>query len=218
MSDLFKKLNTLVKASLNDLLGEQGDASRPRRVSPEKLGSNIDREVVLLRQRVNEALAYEDELQARLQTVEDEVSRLDQAADDAVAAGDEAKARYLIDQMKRAQQRSAITEADLREHRAVTQELMQRVNMLDAAVADARHAEDTKEQAGTPSEQTSVQTGPVLSDVLRDAREKIAQMGDLIAARSDVQASSPSVETAPPEESDSIDDDLDNRRQRLSKR
>jgi hypothetical protein len=38
-----------------------------------------------------------------------------------------------------------MAEADLREHQLVTQELIQRVNTLEAAVADARRAQEERE-------------------------------------------------------------------------
>src|SRR5215213_8718878 len=136
MSDLFKKLNILVKSSLNDLIGDPG-STRRRPLTPAHLGKDIDREIAALRQRINEALDYEDGLKQRVQQLQDEVTRLDQQADGAVASGNDDNARYLVEQMQRAQQRLTMAEADLRDHRLVTQELITRVNTLDAAVADA---------------------------------------------------------------------------------
>jgi phage shock protein A len=212
MSDLFKKLNVLVKAGINDLLGEENTVGSPQRRSlrPEQLGKDIDREIESLRKRINEALDYEGELQAKVRSVRDEVARWDAQADKAVAANNDAVARHAIDQMQSAEQRLAMAESDLHAHRIVTQELIERVNMLEAAVADARRAQADKEPETTP--QTSIQTaGQALSDVLRDAREKIAGMGELINARQDVDT--------PVEKADdqSVEDDLARRRERLSK-
>jgi phage shock protein A len=209
MNDLFKKLNVLVKAGINDLLGEESLADRSRRqpLRPEQLGKDIDREIASLRQRINEALDYEGELQAKVRAVEEEVARWDTQADELVAAGNASGARHAIDQMRGAQQRLAMAESDLHEHRVVTHELIERVNMLEAAVADARRAE--AEKAVEPA-QISIQTaGQALSDVLRDVREKIAGMGDLISARQET----PAEETS----DQSVEDDLVRRRERLSK-
>jgi phage shock protein A len=211
MADLFKKLNVLVKSSLNDLIG---DATSPRRrVSPERLGSDIDGEVAALRKRINEAVDYESGLQARVRQLETEVAGLDQQADDFVNAQDDVNARYTIEQMKRAQQRLAMAEADLRDHRFVTQELIQRVNTLEAVVADARRAQAAN---ATETEPPIEERGPgrLLSDVLREAREKIASMGDVLVSKDEVSSSAA---PAAPADEQTINDDLERRRQRLSK-
>jgi phage shock protein A len=209
MNDLFRKLNVLVKAGINDLLGEDLAQSR-RSVTPQKLGKDIDREIVALRERINEALAYEDELQAKVRTLSEEVARWDKQADEAVTAGNETVARHAIDQMQGAQQRFAMAESDLHEHRIVTQELIQRVNLLDAVVADAHRAQaeiqsNVQEQVGGQS------TGQALSDVLRDARQKIASMGDIVTTRQELS----STKDKPAQQA--VDDDLARRRERLSK-
>jgi phage shock protein A len=210
MADLFKKLNVLIKAGLNDILPEPPD---PRRTDqPVRLGKDIDREVGALRQRVNEAIQYEEKLQAQARVLRDEVARWDQQADEAVARGNDAVARHAIDQMKRAEQRLTMAEADLREHQLVTEDLMRRVNGLEAVVADAR-----RQQAQHPTPDAA----PVqaIADVLRSAREKIAEMGDLLAARDEVnsQTTPPAVQAADAAASAAVDDDLARRRQRLSK-
>jgi phage shock protein A len=231
MNDLLKKLNVLVKAGINDVLGEVRSGELPRKaLSVFQLGSDIDREVSMLRGRINDALAYEDELQARITALESEVADWDAKADAAVATGDDVNGRYFIDQMHRTQQRFAMAEADLRDHQQVTQELISRVNMLEAAVADARRAEAEKEAEAKskeasvedsatshdPAEQSdNLPRGQVLSDVLRDVRERVNQMGDLIAAKDEVQQAAPPGELSVSDST--VDDDLEARRQRLSK-
>lgn len=231
MNDLFKKLNVLVRASINDVLGEDLAVGQPRRrpLTPEKLGKNIDREIVSLRERINEALAFEDELQKRAQSIQDEVARWDQQADEAVAAGNEAVARHAVEQMQLAQQRLAMAESDLHEHQLVTQELIQRVNMLEAAVADARRAQEAEKQqaaeappapaevSASPDNAVILPRVPSLSDVLRDAQDKISRMGDLVSAQQEMNAPSPAEEAAEAAQKEHIEDDLETRRQRLSK-
>ncbi len=209
MNDLLKKLNMLVKTSLNDVLTEAGEL-RPGRLLSNRLGKDIDREVASLRSSVNEALSYEDELRARLQSLEAEIASWDEKADAAVSARDDVNARYAVDQLNRARQRAAMAEADLRDHQRVTQELILRVNNLEAAVADAHRAET---ESSPPAE--AIQPGQMLSDVLRDMREKISHMGDLIAAKEEITPTpAPPV---PPTDEKTVDDDLADRRQRLSK-
>lgn len=219
MSDFFKKLNTLVKASIHDLLGD--DSGAPRR-KPSIRDMPDERDIGTLRQRINEALTYEDELAARVQALQAEIAQWDSQADEAVAAGREEAGRYAIQQMQLAQQRLAMAESDLREHQLVTQELILRVNELEAAVADARRAQET--EAADPDAEVAQSrleraVGERASHVLRDMREKINEMGDLISARGEV-AESASVEQQVSDVVDekAVEDDLARRRDRLSKK
>ena len=191
MTDLFKKLNILLRSSLSE---RRTDSSPP-------LSRDAERDVAALRLRINEALSYEDELKARVQALEEEVARWDAEADRFVSAGNDASARYAVEQMQRAQQRLTMATADLRDHQWVTQELIQRVNVLDAAVADARRAQA---DADPPS------TG--LGDVLRDARGTIATLGDTLASS---REAAPTADT--PVDAQAVNDDLESRRRRLSK-
>ncbi len=222
MNDLFKKLNVLLKASLKDAVGGGGE----RQLAPVRLGKGVDREITALRDRINEAVRYEDEIKARIRRYEDEAERWDQEADAAVARDDNTAARYAIEHMQRAQQRASIAQSDLREHQRSTQDLIGNVNTLDAAVADARRAHP---------EATAGSSLPDLANVLREAREKITSLGEIAAASTaapnssletplEAPASTPERLTENPPESQStnadaaVDDDLERRRQRLSKR
>jgi len=213
MADLFKKLNVLVKATINDTLG--GDSGK-QPSKPIRFGKDIDREIAALRGRINDALDYETNLKAKVQVLQDEIDRLDQQADELVAQRKDDGARYVVEQMQRAQQRKTMAESDLREHRLVTQELIERVNMLEAAVADARRNQPAESVADRSP-------GQALSDALRDAREKINTMGDRVSARQDMAASDLKPDAAPADDVASsvsrpqVEDDLARRRQRLSK-
>jgi hypothetical protein len=168
-----------------------------------RLSGNIEGEIEALRERINDAIHYEDEIKARIRQLEDEATRWDQQADEAVAQGREETARRAVEQMQRAQQRVAMTQADLREHQRATQELIERVNMLDAVVAEARRAqpESTPENAHLPD----------LGKVLRETREKITSLAETVQHDSTPEPPTSSDEAA-------VDDDLEQRRQRLSKR
>jgi phage shock protein A len=223
MNDLLKKLNVLVKASLNDRISGVGDS-----LKHPQIGRRMDDDVQALRQRINEAVDYEDEIRARIRQFADEAARWDQQADEAVTQGNDVNARYAIEQMKRAEQRAAIAQSDLAEHQAATQDLIQRVNVLEATVADAAraHSEPVVAEApaseSAPSEQTpeqdvqdEVQANvrvPDLGNVLRDARDKITTLGEEAAA----QRANPSTESKA--QDTAVDDDLERRRERLSKR
>ncbi|MBI1258612.1 MAG: hypothetical protein GC204_14180 [Chloroflexi bacterium] len=216
MNDFLKKLNVLVKASLNDKLsGGSETAKAPR---SDKL---MNDDVQALRQRINAAVDYEDELKTRIRQFEDEAARWDRQADEAVTQGNDVNARYAIEQMKRAEQRATIAQSDLREHQLMTQDLIQHVNTLEAAVADVSHARaETPTAATQPDPQTETEQAeasqtnmrvPDLGNVLRDARDKISALGESATAQREGSMD------APPSES-VVDDDLERRRERLSKR
>jgi phage shock protein A len=217
MNDLFKKINTLVSATINEVLGET--SSRAKSLTPANLGKDIDREVAALRQKINDALEHETYLQKQLASLDSEIARWDSQADEAVAQGSDSTAKYAISQMQAAERRRAFTESDLNEHRVVTQELIQKVNMLEAAVADARQQQAS--QTPPPEEEQGRSPSRAMSDVLRDTREKIAQMGDLISAKEEQSGTKTEQSGAPVENPaanpQQVDDDLDRRRQRLSK-
>lgn len=216
MSDLFKKLNLLIKTNLGDLV--EG-SSRREALPTDRLGSNIDREIRLLRQQVNKAVDYEAQLGERVAKLQADVARWDTEADDAVRAGNNEAARYAIEQMQRAQQHLTIAENDRHEHHLVTQDLIRRVNQLEAVVADSRQREqDTPPAPAADSAPAEAETrGPAhrLADVLRETREKIAQFDDVLTTK-DEQAGSGSA-TPDPTNRQEIDDDLAQRRSRLSK-
>jgi phage shock protein A len=160
-----------------------------------------------------------DKHQQQLVSLNDEMARWDRQADEAVEKGNDSAARYAITQMQAAERRHTIAESDLNKHRLVTQELIQKVNMLEAAVADARQRETPQTPPTEDAERTPMRA---MSDVLRDTREKIAQMGDLISAKEE-QSGAVEEKNAPIENpaananQQPVDDDLDRRRQRLSK-
>ena len=205
MSDFFKKLNVLVKASLHDLIDT--NANRPI-LKSRRLGQNLDREVVTLRDRINEALAYEDELVERVEAIKAGITRLDQQADMAIEAGRAADARQMIADLQRAQQRLTMAEADLNDHRLVTQKLITKVNELEAAVADAKYA-----QPETADEEP-LAAGQVLADVLHEMQNKIVSLRDTLEPSPVVDEES----AVAGEDDREIDDDLARRLERLSKK
>ncbi len=226
MSGLFKKLNTLVRASINDTLGDvlPGD-SRRRSIDPARLGKDMDREIFSLRERINEAIAHEETLRANTDTLRNQIAQLDQAADESVKQGDEVGARYRIEQMQRIQKRLEMAEADLREHQIVTQELIQRVNLLDAVVAEVR-----QQETGVPAEKTEVPfaentesnaSGPLkgLSDMLRDARESVTRADDAVQSEAGKAQINLDADVHSPDDQavQAVDDDLAARLKRLSK-
>ncbi len=210
MDDLFKKLNVIVKATLNDVLTGDSRRSKLPGDDPAKPVSTSDAEaqVVQLRKRIEETLAFEDELQRQIATLEAEAENWNEQADTAVSNGEDLTARRAVEQMQRVQERLNIARSDLVEHERVTQELIFHVNTLDAAVATAK--QNTAEQQPSPTTLDAK-----LGVVLHDMRNKVAELRDQLSARSEVAADLPETEAAP--EAKTVDDDLAKRRQRLAK-
>ncbi|MFN8527240.1 MAG: hypothetical protein U0670_01355 [Anaerolineae bacterium] len=229
MADLFKKLNVLVKASLNELLSserarsspsgsEQPASSRPT-LTPDRLGNDIDRQLAAMRLRVADAQAYEGKLQAQIDALDAEIKHLDAVADTAVASGDDVNARFAIADMRTAEQRQMKLMNDLRDHQIAAQELVDRIDQMAAMVAQARE----QAQANTSSEpnpQTQASHAvPNLADVLRRAQETATNEAAANAVDQDLTNSSKQSEAASASSINTpVEDDLERRRQRLSKK
>ncbi len=128
MDDLLKKLNTLVSAQVNDLASKLPGLDRK---------PDVSRQVADLRQRVDAAMAHEDQLRTTVLTLRDEITNLDGQVNLALQNGQEPIARSLLDQMQRLEKRLAFAEADLRQHQTAAADLIGRVSALEAAVQNA---------------------------------------------------------------------------------
>ena len=224
-----------------------GDDKSRRAVDPRQLGKDLSGEVDLLRSRVNDAIAHEDSLQKQVEFLAAEIESFDRAVDEAVKVGKELEAKHILSQMQFAQQRLTMAQSDLQEHQLVTADLIQRVNLLDTVVSEARGQQNASsdgsnlDDAQSGSIQASMQERMnVLSDMLKNAREKVsASMPDVPIigktansdTESDTMSGSSNVSerlTNPIENrnqgsqpaddsSDSSQEDFDARLQRLSK-
>lgn len=210
MDDLLKKLNVIVKATLNDVLTGDSRRSKLPGDDPAQSISTSDAEaqLVQLRTRIEETLAFEDELQRQIATLEAEAANWNEQADAAVSSGEDLTARRAVEQMQRVQERLNIARSDLAQHERVTQELIFHVNTLDAAVTTAK--QNAAEQAPSPTTLDAK-----LGVVLQDMRNKVAELRDQLTARAEVTEKPAETEEAP--ETKNVDDDLAKRRQRLAK-
>ncbi len=217
MDDFFKKLNVLVRAGINDLLGDEREGGRrSRALRLDALGKDVDREIAALRARINQALDYEDELRARVSDLQAQAARWDEQVDALILRGDDDAARRAAEQLQLVRQRVSLAESDLREHQLVTQELILRVNELEAAVADARQRESS--EPNRPIETAAQNTGRLVADVLRDVREKVADMSELVSGRAAAPPHSAEQAAGGTADSQEVEDDLARRRDRLSKK
>ncbi len=247
MNDLFKKLNALIRASLNDARPDLPHRA-PRPV-------DFDRQVVALRQRINDALAHEEKLKATVLSLRDEADRLDHAANDALARGDDAQARALLEKLRTTEARLNRTERDLQAHEVAVEALIMQVNKLDAAVSDAKaeqhprpqpelpdapepHRVPIPSEAAPPSIKAQADAVRVenLAQMIKEAqdraRERIARMDEQLKARglgtstpdpspkvtSQSSRTPPASSSTTPKPENKSDDDLQRRIDRLSKR
>ncbi|MEM9953821.1 MAG: hypothetical protein AAF846_19585 [Chloroflexota bacterium] len=166
MPDSFlNKLNTLVQAHINNIvdpIDEQMSKSRKKALSRQDIRGSLQKDVQLLRQRIDEALTYESELQAKADKLYGEIADFDDKANEAVRDGRENDARFALGRMQQAQRDLEMIEADLQEHRTITQELISQVNMLDSTIQAAEVAsqeadddEDVSIPVNTKSSTTS---------------------------------------------------------------
>jgi chromosome segregation ATPase len=202
MAKLIDKLNTLVRASVQGALGGDAPERSRRGKSPsrKRRGKDIDRDIAALREQVNQALDDEDRMAAEIAAQQRQVADWDRQADAALQKGDESGARHAIRQMQLQQQRAAMVEAELAQHRFSTSELISRVNELEAVVATAR------QQPPSPAPDEDADDEP-LSARLRQASQATVR---------------PSLAVEPPSaapevvDEQAVEDDLARRRARLS--
>jgi phage shock protein A len=214
MAGLFQKINTLLKARIDSFLEE--DLHLPQRpdtdalLSAARLGKDVDREISALRQRIEEALTYEDTLQEKIDALRQEASDSDSQADQALLQGQEDAARQAVEHMRRLEQQATMLEADLVQHRRTTAEFIERVNVLEGLIAEARR-EQTTEAAAAPTETLD----QVIQTVQRDAESP--DQGEPVRVVVHPAETRPerhvADEAAPP-----VNDDLAARRARLARR
>lgn len=228
MNSLFKKLNVLLQSQINNLVDNRDrQQDRQDRLTVKRLGKDIDGELSQLKKRVNEALAYEGQLQAKVDQLYASIADWDAKADAAVAEGRDEDARFAVRSLKESQRQLSFIESDLNEHRLITQELIQKVNIFEATVDSARQRQEQQaevEAAESPvtsidvvvesDEDDEESPEDALSAMLRTTREAV---DDLVANAPDMSVDITPENPSEDDDDDEVDDDLDGRRSRLSK-
>ena len=137
MSDLFDKISTLINAQFNDLLGKSPRSPLARiKLNAADAEKNPRHSAQSLRQRLEEAIEYEDELGARINERMREVVELDKLVDEMLRSGDTVSAQRLQGQLNMKQQHLTIAESELHDHRLMTRHLMQELSTLETALDD----------------------------------------------------------------------------------
>jgi len=221
MNDFFDKLNTIIRVKLSDLLGESKPSASSGDGSSSTIGQ-VTKDAENLRARVNDAIGYEDKLQTQIADIHKQLGILNRQADDATQKGNEAMARYFIEKIGQLQNRLAILEKDLHEHQVLAQDLIQKVSTLESTIADIQsQATTTSQNQDVVAQKT---TADKFSELVNDAQRRINALGEKIKARKDTLQSElemPSVSDVPlsnkPSDAE-VEDDLERRRNRLSKK
>ncbi len=158
MSDIFDKISTLINAQLNDFLGKNPRSPLARiKLNADEAEKNPQRSAHSLRQRLEEAIEYEDELQARIDERMRAVVELDKLVDDMLRSGDEVSAQRLQNQLNMKQQHLAIAESELQDHRLLTRHLMQELATLDTALErQERERRGQRAQASSSAGRTRI--------------------------------------------------------------
>ena len=174
----FKKLNTLVQGHINnviDPIDEKTSKSRRKALSRQDIRGGLQKDVKLLRQRIDDALAYETELQAKADKLYGAISEWDDKANQAVGDERENDARYALGQMQQTQRELEMIEADLQEHRTITQELISQVNMLDSTIQAVE--DEVTTETPTASEQPNVEEiGAQIVQQLDNTRQNLSNL------------------------------------------
>ncbi len=168
MSSLFDKLSVLVNAQVNELLGRNPRSPLARiSLNQQAAAVNPRQAAGRLRQRLEEAIAYEDELQAKIDRLLQEAMDIDEQVDAALKAGDSVASRRLQGQLNAKQQQLNIAESELQDHRLVTRHLMQELNTLEMTL-------DEQERRGTriPVEEAQPGSSVSPSSVLASAADR----------------------------------------------
>lgn len=178
-NNFFDKLNHLVKAHINDLISpidEQISKSRKKALARQDIRGGLEGDVKTLRARIDDALAYQDNMQTKINKLYADKQEWDAKADQAVKDGRETDARFAIGRVQQAEREIEMLEADLQEHSYVTQELISQVNMLDGVVQEAAQSDRTGEPSAPPDKSDVEKIGQQIVSQLDSTRRKLSDL------------------------------------------
>ncbi|GEM_PF-3865262 len=186
MAGFFKKMSTLIQSQINDIISpmtsdSKDSKSRRKFLSRQNISGALSNDVEVIRKRLNEALDYETELQAKTDTLYALIAQLDGQADQAVNEGRDSDARKAVSQLQQAQRDLQTNESHLFEHRLVTQELMSRLNALESVLeagktrvdAEEMLPQETAQDSALPSENSAPITSKSVDDDLAQRRSRL---------------------------------------------
>jgi phage shock protein A len=178
-NNFFDKLNHLVKAHINDLVSpidEQISKSRKKALARHDIRGGLEGDVKTLRARIDDALAYQDNMQAKINKLYEDQKQWDIKADEAVKDGRETDARFAIGRVQQAQREIEMLQADLQEHSYLTQELISQVNMLDGVVQESAQSDKTSGEPSAPEKSDVEKMGQQIVSQLDSTRRKLTDL------------------------------------------
>ncbi len=180
MSSLFDKISTLVNAQVSDLLGRNPRSPLARiRLNPEEAEKDPRRSAQTLRQRLDEAVDYEGELQGKIDQLMSEALELDAEVDGCLQRGDQFGARRLQGQLNMKQQQLTIAQSELRDHRMVTRHLMQEMITLESAL-DSRERRQRSQAGDRQPRSTRIPVEGAGSTIVDGVADKLNEARDSI--------------------------------------
>lgn len=150
MSELFRKLNTLVRARIEGFIEDdlRLPGGRKRRQPDIRPGDpRVKRDIHLLREQINEALDREEALQEQIDALHQDADDLNQQTDAALQQQDQDSARRALGTLRQHEQQITMLEADLAHHRQMTAALMDQVNILESQLAAASARQEAAEES-----------------------------------------------------------------------
>ncbi len=176
MSDFFDKISTLLNAHLNDFLGRNPRSPLARiKLNAEEAEKNPQQSARSLRQRLEEAIDYEDVLQAKIDDRMKEVVELDKLVDEMLRSGDRFSAERLQGQLNMKQQQLTIAESELHDHRLLTRHLMQELNALETALDNQERRAASRGRTNIPIDGAAPTRGSSKKTVLNAVTERFEE-------------------------------------------
>jgi phage shock protein A len=206
MSSFFDKLGILIRSKVGGITDDLGSSL--------KFGVNKS-QVDKLRKQINSAVEYEEDIQKQISALSVEIANLNQQADQAVEQGQDATARHLIATIQRREQHLTLLQGDLETHQRMLNELILQVNQLDSVVSEQTAREPST--PATPSAQELEERVNKYQQVIDDSQSQISKLGEKIKAKTADSSASMVEQPNEPSEAD-VDDELEQRRNRLMKR
>lgn len=214
MSNIFDKLGVLLRSKVGGLTDDIGSS----------VGTGVSKnQVDKLRKQVNSAVEYEESIQKQILTLTDEITDLNQQIDHAIEQGKDANARHLIATLQRREQHLTLLQGDLETHQLMLNELILQVNQLDAVVSEQKPPQTSSTDAPVASTDRLQDRVTKFQQVIDESQARINELGEKIKSKNAPVTPKPTAKANHShddsvEEVGEVEDELEQRRNRLMKR
>ncbi len=150
MSSLFDKLNLLVRSRMNSVLDDLLEAPA-KTLNHLEMRKQVSKDLEALRQQIQNALAYEQELESQVQEARQTRDQWTTEAQQQATQHRDQRATTQFEQKRtEAENRLSTLERMLQEHRTASDTLIQQVSKLDHILAEQANIADSTAHATTP--------------------------------------------------------------------